>query len=71
VKSGGDDDPAEFDGHIIVGGFGLRRVPAGPGSVAGHVVGGVAVQGAPEVTTLKQINPKGTVTACSIPHRDA
>ena len=33
-----------FDGHVVVGRFGLRGVPAGPGPVTGHVVGGVSVQ---------------------------
>jgi hypothetical protein len=27
AKSGGDDDPAELDGHVVVGRFGLRGVP--------------------------------------------
>jgi hypothetical protein len=47
-KSGGDDDPAELDGHVVVRRFGLRGVPPSPGPVAGHVVGGVAVQRVPE-----------------------
>jgi hypothetical protein len=48
AKSGGGNDPPQFDGHVVVGGFGLRGVPAGPGSVARHIVGGVSVQGGPE-----------------------
>src|SRR4051794_41581422 len=47
-KSGGDDDTAELDGHVVVGRLGLRGVPAGPGPVTGHLVGGVPVQGIPE-----------------------
>src|SRR3954454_15538882 len=48
AKSGGDDDTAELDGHVVKGGFGLRGVPPSPGPVAGHVVGGVSVQCVPE-----------------------
>jgi len=48
VKSGGDDDPAEFDGHVVVGRLGLRGVPAGSGSVAGHVIDAMAVQRVPD-----------------------
>ena len=44
MKSGGDDDAAELDGHVVIGRFGLRGVPAGPSSVTGHVGGGVPVQ---------------------------
>src|SRR5215203_1140097 len=48
AKSGGDDDAAELDGHVVVGGFGLRGVPAGPRSVTGYVVGCVSVQRVPD-----------------------
>ena len=48
VKSGGDDDPAEFDGHVVVGRLGLRGVPAGSGSVAGHVIDAMTVQRIPD-----------------------
>jgi uncharacterized protein DUF6444/transposase IS66 family protein len=36
------------DGHVVVGGFGLRGVPAGPDPVTGHVVGGVPMQRVPD-----------------------
>jgi hypothetical protein len=61
AKSCSDDDPAEFDGHVVVGRLGLRRVPAGPRSVTGHVVGGVPVQGVPDGDHAEQISPNGTV----------
>src|SRR3954454_8605672 len=48
AKSGGDDDPAELDGHVVIGWFGLHGVPAGPSPVTGHVVGGVPVQRIPD-----------------------
>jgi hypothetical protein len=48
AKSGGDDDPAELDGHVVVGGFGLRGVPAVPSPVTGHVIGAVTVQCVPD-----------------------
>jgi hypothetical protein len=48
AKSGGDDDPAEFDGHVVVGRFGLRGVPPRSRPVTGHVVGGVPVQRVPD-----------------------
>src|SRR5689334_2326207 len=41
AKSGGDDDPAELDGHVVVGRFGLRGVPAGPSPVPDDVTGAV------------------------------
>ena len=40
-KSGGDEDKAELDGHVVVGGLGLRGAPAG--SVAGHVIDAMSV----------------------------
>ena len=38
----------QFDGHVVVGGFGFRGVPAGPGPVTGHVLGGVPCRGVPD-----------------------
>ena len=61
AKSCGDDGTAELDGHVVVGRFGLRGVPAGPSSVTGHVVGGGPCSAYQTVTTLKQISPSGTV----------
>ena len=61
AKSGGDDDPAELDGHVVVGRFGLRGVPAGPGPVTGHVGGGVPVQRVPDGDDAEADQPNGTV----------
>jgi hypothetical protein len=44
VKSGGDDDTAELDGHVVVGPLDLRGVPPRSRPVTGHVVGCVPVQ---------------------------
>ena len=38
----------ELDGHVVVGRFGLRGVPAGSGSVAGHVIDAMTVQRVPD-----------------------
>ena len=48
AKSRGYDDAAEFDGHVVVGRFGFRGVPAGSGSVTGHIVGAMTVQRVPD-----------------------
>ena len=48
AKSGGDDDPPEFDGHVVVGRFGLRGVPPSPSPVSRHVIRGVPVQCVPD-----------------------
>src|SRR3954454_12893471 len=71
AKSRGDDDPAELDGHVVVGGFGLRGVPAGSSTVTGHVVGCVPVQGVPEGDQAETDQPEGHGsfhgTTCPIP----
>jgi hypothetical protein len=43
----GDDDPAQFDGHVVVGRLGLGGVPAGPGPVAGYVIDAMTMQCVP------------------------
>ena len=58
AKSGGDDDAPQLDGHVVVGGFGLRGVPAGPSPMTGHVVGGVSVQGVPDGDDAEADQPK-------------
>ena len=64
AKSGGDDDPAELDGHVVVGRFGFRGVPASLSSMAGHVVGAVTVQCVPDGDHAETDQPR---TARSVP----
>src|SRR3954463_4672479 len=49
VTANRDDDPAKFDGHVVIGRLGLGGVPASPSPVTFHVVGGVPVQRVPLV----------------------
>ena len=58
AKSRGDDDPAELDGHVVVGRFGLRGVPAGPSPVPDDVTGAVTVQGVPDGDHAKTDQPE-------------
>ena len=53
AKSGGDDDPAELDGHVVVGRLGLRGVPAGPGLA--RATADVALTGSSEVLDVSDL----------------
>jgi hypothetical protein len=66
AKSRGDADTTQFDGHVVEGRFGLHGVPAGPGPVTGHVLGGVPVQRIPHGDHAESAR-----TAPSVPRRDA
>jgi hypothetical protein len=61
AKSGGDDNAAEFDGHVVVGRFGFRGVAAGPGPVIVTSSAACPCSAYHTVTALKQISPNGTV----------
>ena len=55
AKSGGDDEPPQFDGHVVVGGFVFVVYQRARGSVTGDVVGACPCSVYQRVTTLRQI----------------
>ena len=48
LKTGGDDDAAQFDGRVLEGRLGLGGVPALAGALLRGLLGVVAVAGVPE-----------------------
>lgn len=59
VKSHGDEDTPECDGHVVVGRFGLGGVSAGAGSMFGGVLGCVSVLGVAEGDQAQAGQPEG------------